>query len=165
MKSLISSQRQEVFRWRYTLIFLLPVQMVQWWWNWGAGLLVHMLANSLSAGNWASLIGCLVSPPDNKVTRNVVELVDVFPTLSHLAGLEAPKRCPDISFQVCMDVFHQSSTFHLLKVWLYLQCDLCLYQFNLLALVQTDASISDFNILHLMKLISMCLHAICPQST
>lgn len=36
---------------------------------------------------------------NNKVTRNVVELVDVFPTLSHLAGLEAPKRCPDISFQ------------------------------------------------------------------
>uniref|UniRef100_A0A3P8QQG2 Iduronate 2-sulfatase n=1 Tax=Astatotilapia calliptera TaxID=8154 RepID=A0A3P8QQG2_ASTCA len=30
----------------------------------------------------------------------VVELVDVFPTVSYLAGLEVPVQCPDISFQV-----------------------------------------------------------------
>ncbi|XP_034546642.1 iduronate 2-sulfatase isoform X2 [Notolabrus celidotus] len=35
----------------------------------------------------------------NKVIRNVVELVDVFPTTSYLAGLRAPEPCPDISFQ------------------------------------------------------------------
>ncbi|XP_041654212.1 iduronate 2-sulfatase [Cheilinus undulatus] len=34
-----------------------------------------------------------------KVIRNVVELVDVFPTTSYLAGLRAPDPCPDISFQ------------------------------------------------------------------
>ncbi|XP_042349055.1 iduronate 2-sulfatase [Plectropomus leopardus] len=36
---------------------------------------------------------------DNKVIRNMVELVDVFPTVSYLAGLRAPKPCPDMSFQ------------------------------------------------------------------
>lgn len=34
-----------------------------------------------------------------KVIRNVVELVDVFPTTSYLAGLRAPDPCPDLSFQ------------------------------------------------------------------
>uniref|UniRef100_A0A3Q3WL15 Iduronate 2-sulfatase n=1 Tax=Mola mola TaxID=94237 RepID=A0A3Q3WL15_MOLML len=34
-----------------------------------------------------------------KKIRNVVELVDVFPTVSYLAGLRAPEPCPDISFQ------------------------------------------------------------------
>ncbi|CAJ1057922.1 iduronate 2-sulfatase isoform X2 [Xyrichtys novacula] len=34
-----------------------------------------------------------------KVIRNVVELVDVFPTTSYLAGLRAPEPCPDVSFQ------------------------------------------------------------------
>lgn len=34
-----------------------------------------------------------------KVIRNVVELVDVFPTTSYMAGLRAPEPCPDISFQ------------------------------------------------------------------
>ncbi|XP_049898995.1 iduronate 2-sulfatase [Epinephelus moara] len=36
---------------------------------------------------------------NDKVTRNMVELVDVFPTVSYMAGLRAPKPCPDISFQ------------------------------------------------------------------
>ncbi|KAM7417134.1 hypothetical protein PAMA_016984 [Pampus argenteus] len=37
---------------------------------------------------------------NDKVIRNVVELVDVFPTISYMAGLRAPKPCPDVSFQV-----------------------------------------------------------------
>lgn len=36
---------------------------------------------------------------NDKVIRNMVELVDVFPTVSYMAGLRAPKPCPDISFQ------------------------------------------------------------------
>lgn len=36
---------------------------------------------------------------NDKVIRNMVELVDVFPTVSYVAGLRAPKPCPDISFQ------------------------------------------------------------------
>ncbi|XP_037552807.1 iduronate 2-sulfatase, partial [Nematolebias whitei] len=35
-----------------------------------------------------------------KVVRNIVELVDVFPTVSSMADLRAPERCPDVSFQV-----------------------------------------------------------------
>ncbi|XP_068423168.1 iduronate 2-sulfatase isoform X2 [Clinocottus analis] len=35
-----------------------------------------------------------------RVVRNVVELLDVFPTVSYLAGLKKPKACPDHSFQV-----------------------------------------------------------------
>ncbi|XP_029369006.1 iduronate 2-sulfatase [Echeneis naucrates] len=34
-----------------------------------------------------------------KVRKNVVELVDVFPTVSCMAGLRAPKSCSDVSFQ------------------------------------------------------------------
>ncbi|KAM7389019.1 hypothetical protein PAMP_023019 [Pampus punctatissimus] len=37
---------------------------------------------------------------NDKVIRNVVELVDLFPTISYMAGLRAPKPCPDVSFQV-----------------------------------------------------------------
>ncbi|KAM8733766.1 iduronate 2-sulfatase [Acanthopagrus schlegelii] len=36
---------------------------------------------------------------NDKVIRNVVELVDVFPTVSYLAGGTAPEPCPDVSFQ------------------------------------------------------------------
>ncbi|XP_008300793.1 iduronate 2-sulfatase [Stegastes partitus] len=36
---------------------------------------------------------------NDRVTRNMAELVDIFPTLSHLAGLKTPGRCPDVSFQ------------------------------------------------------------------
>ncbi|KAL3972632.1 receptor-type tyrosine-protein phosphatase C [Sarotherodon galilaeus] len=35
-----------------------------------------------------------------KVRSRLVELVDVFPTVSYLAGLKVPVQCPDISFQV-----------------------------------------------------------------
>ncbi|XP_015244624.1 PREDICTED: iduronate 2-sulfatase [Cyprinodon variegatus] len=35
-----------------------------------------------------------------KVIRNTVELVDVFPTVSYMAGLPAPEHCPDVSLQV-----------------------------------------------------------------
>ncbi|XP_070819341.1 iduronate 2-sulfatase [Chaetodon trifascialis] len=40
-----------------------------------------------------------VSFKNDKVIRNMVELVDVFPTVSYLAGLRAPEPCPDVSFQ------------------------------------------------------------------
>ncbi|KAM8848424.1 iduronate 2-sulfatase [Synchiropus picturatus] len=36
----------------------------------------------------------------NPVVRNMVELVDVFPTVAHLAGLGSPQACPAVSFQV-----------------------------------------------------------------
>uniref|UniRef100_A0A3P9I2L1 Iduronate 2-sulfatase n=1 Tax=Oryzias latipes TaxID=8090 RepID=A0A3P9I2L1_ORYLA len=36
----------------------------------------------------------------DKVVRNMVELLDVFPTVSALAGLRGPKHCPDVSLQV-----------------------------------------------------------------
>ncbi|GLD61871.1 iduronate 2-sulfatase isoform X2 [Lates japonicus] len=36
---------------------------------------------------------------NDKVIRNMVELVDVFPTVSYMAGLRAPKPCADVSFQ------------------------------------------------------------------
>ncbi|XP_072252312.1 iduronate 2-sulfatase isoform X2 [Leuresthes tenuis] len=35
-----------------------------------------------------------------KVIRNMVELVDIFPTVSFLAGLKEPVPCPEASFQV-----------------------------------------------------------------
>ena len=38
--------------------------------------------------------------PARYVVRNVVELVDVFPTVSYMAGLDAPDPCPVMSFQV-----------------------------------------------------------------
>ena len=38
--------------------------------------------------------------PARYVVRNVVELVDVFPTVSYMAGLDAPDPCPVVSFQV-----------------------------------------------------------------
>ncbi|KAM3867244.1 iduronate 2-sulfatase [Diretmus argenteus] len=34
-----------------------------------------------------------------KVVRNMVELVDVFPTVSYMAGHRAPEPCPDVSFK------------------------------------------------------------------
>ncbi|KAF6717374.1 Iduronate 2-sulfatase [Oryzias melastigma] len=36
----------------------------------------------------------------DKVVRNMVELLDVFPTVSALAGLRGPKHCPEVSLQV-----------------------------------------------------------------
>ncbi|XP_019939410.1 iduronate 2-sulfatase [Paralichthys olivaceus] len=36
---------------------------------------------------------------NDKVRRNVVELVDVFPTVAYMAGLRAPEPCDDVSFQ------------------------------------------------------------------
>lgn len=41
-----------------------------------------------------------ISFPNGNVVKNVVELVDIFPTVSHLAGLRVPEPCPDVSFQV-----------------------------------------------------------------
>ncbi|KAM8909385.1 iduronate 2-sulfatase isoform 1-T1 [Spinachia spinachia] len=54
-----------------------------------------------------------ISPPDVNVIRKVVELVSVFPTLCYLAGLKAPKPCPDISFQeeLCTEGENMAYTF------------------------------------------------------
>ncbi|XP_073343334.1 iduronate 2-sulfatase [Pagrus major] len=50
---------------------------------------------------------------NDKVIRNVMELVDVFPTVSYLAGGTAPKPCPDISFQeeLCTEGDNLAHTF------------------------------------------------------
>lgn len=50
---------------------------------------------------------------NDKVIRNVVELVDVFPTVSHLAGLGAPPSCPEVSFQkeLCTEGHNRANTF------------------------------------------------------
>ncbi|KAL7394928.1 hypothetical protein ABVT39_007274 [Epinephelus coioides] len=49
---------------------------------------------------------------NDKVIRNMVELVDVFPTVSYMAGLRAPKPCPDISFQeLCTEGDNLAYTF------------------------------------------------------
>ncbi|XP_078117245.1 iduronate 2-sulfatase isoform X2 [Sander vitreus] len=48
----------------------------------------------------------------DKVIRNMVELVDVFPTVSYMAGLKAPQPCPDISFQeLCTEGNNLAYTF------------------------------------------------------
>ncbi|XP_060904732.1 iduronate 2-sulfatase [Labrus mixtus] len=48
-----------------------------------------------------------------EVRRNMVELVDVFPTTSYLAGLRAPQHCPDVSFQeeLCSEGDNLAHTF------------------------------------------------------
>uniref|UniRef100_A0AAQ6ARB3 Iduronate 2-sulfatase n=1 Tax=Amphiprion ocellaris TaxID=80972 RepID=A0AAQ6ARB3_AMPOC len=53
------------------------------------------------------------SDHNDKVVRNMVELVDVFPTVSHLAGLSAPQHCPEVSFQkeLCTEGHNRASTF------------------------------------------------------
>ncbi|KAF7648412.1 hypothetical protein LDENG_00157290 [Lucifuga dentata] len=50
---------------------------------------------------------------NDRVIRNVVELLDVFPTLSYFAGLETPGPCPHISFQVelCTEGVNLADTF------------------------------------------------------
>ncbi|XP_034037680.1 iduronate 2-sulfatase [Thalassophryne amazonica] len=50
---------------------------------------------------------------NDKVIRNVVELVDVFPTVSHLAGLRTPRHCPEVSFQkeLCTEGKNLAHTF------------------------------------------------------
>lgn len=47
------------------------------------------------------------------VEKNMVELVDVFPTVSYLAGLKAPQPCPTVSFKVelCTDGSNLAYTF------------------------------------------------------
>ncbi|XP_056457040.1 iduronate 2-sulfatase [Gadus chalcogrammus] len=47
------------------------------------------------------------------VVRNVVELVDVFPTVSYMAGLDAPDRCPLVSFkeELCTEGDNLAYTF------------------------------------------------------
>ncbi|XP_047209579.1 iduronate 2-sulfatase isoform X2 [Girardinichthys multiradiatus] len=49
-----------------------------------------------------------------KVIRNVVELVDVFPTISNMTGIPTPQYCPDVSLQVelCTEGRNLAYTFH-----------------------------------------------------
>ncbi|KAK5612048.1 hypothetical protein CRENBAI_002059 [Crenichthys baileyi] len=49
-----------------------------------------------------------------KVIRNVVELVDVFPTVSYMTGIPTPQYCPDVSLQVelCTEGRNLAHTFH-----------------------------------------------------
>lgn len=46
-------------------------------------------------------------------TQNMVELVDVFPTLAYMCGLNVPKACPEVSFQVelCREGLNRASVF------------------------------------------------------
>ncbi|KAF3693577.1 Iduronate 2-sulfatase [Channa argus] len=50
---------------------------------------------------------------NEKVRKNVVELVDVFPTLSHVAGVGTPQTCPDISFkeELCTEGHNLANAF------------------------------------------------------
>ncbi|XP_075999570.1 iduronate 2-sulfatase [Genypterus blacodes] len=50
---------------------------------------------------------------NDRVIRNMVELVDVFPTVSHFAGLRTPEPCPVVSFQeeLCTEGDNLSYTF------------------------------------------------------
>lgn len=51
---------------------------------------------------------------NGRVIQNMVELVDIFPTVSIMAGLPAPEHCPDVSFQValCTEGRNLAHTFH-----------------------------------------------------
>ncbi|XP_077466380.1 iduronate 2-sulfatase-like [Stigmatopora argus] len=50
----------------------------------------------------------------DNVLQNVVELVDVFPTISHLVGLKTPPPCPEVSLQkeLCTDGKNLSQQFY-----------------------------------------------------
>ncbi|TNN59422.1 Iduronate 2-sulfatase [Liparis tanakae] len=62
-------------------------------------------------------VNVLVQPDlvfkNQQVIKNVVELLDVFPTVSHMAGLKAPKICPDVCFKnkLCTEGLDQTYTF------------------------------------------------------
>ncbi|XP_028445013.1 iduronate 2-sulfatase isoform X2 [Perca flavescens] len=48
----------------------------------------------------------------DQVIRNMVNLLDVFPTVSYMAGLGAPQPCPEISFQeLCTEGNNMAYTF------------------------------------------------------
>lgn len=51
---------------------------------------------------------------NERVVQNVVQLLDVFPTVSYLAGLPAPEPCPDVSLKVelCTDGENEAYTFY-----------------------------------------------------
>ncbi|XP_019111475.2 iduronate 2-sulfatase [Larimichthys crocea] len=50
---------------------------------------------------------------NGKVIKNMVELVDVFPTVSYMAGIRAPAPCPDVSLQeeLCTEGENLAHTF------------------------------------------------------
>ncbi|KAM3612728.1 uncharacterized protein V6R79_013420 [Siganus canaliculatus] len=50
---------------------------------------------------------------NEKIIRNMVELVDVFPTVSYLSGLRAPKPCPEVSFleELCTEGHNLAHSF------------------------------------------------------
>uniref|UniRef100_A0A3Q2TTF8 Iduronate 2-sulfatase n=1 Tax=Fundulus heteroclitus TaxID=8078 RepID=A0A3Q2TTF8_FUNHE len=55
-----------------------------------------------------------------RIIQNMVELVDVFPTVSYMAGLPAPEHCPDVSLQVelCTEGRNLAHTFQHKERWI-----------------------------------------------
>lgn len=75
-------------------------------------------AHSLPGKSTFPFIDVLSQPEhsftNGRVIQNMVELVDIFPTVSIMAGLPAPEHCPDVSFQValCTEGRNLAHTFH-----------------------------------------------------
>lgn len=61
---------------------------------------VTMATKPIKTFPFIDVFGPTPSFTNGQQTENMVELVDVFPTLAHLSGLKVPKACPDISFKV-----------------------------------------------------------------
>lgn len=75
-------------------------------------------AHSLPGESTFPFIDVLSQPEhsftNGRVIQNMVELVDIFPTVAIMAGLPAPEHCPDVSFQValCTEGRNLAHTFH-----------------------------------------------------
>uniref|UniRef100_A0A672YHY7 Iduronate 2-sulfatase n=1 Tax=Sphaeramia orbicularis TaxID=375764 RepID=A0A672YHY7_9TELE len=56
----------------------------------------------------------IFNKPELSFKKNMVELVDIFPTLSYMSGLIAPEPCPDFSFQeeLCTEGDNLAYTFY-----------------------------------------------------
>eukprot|EP00064_Thunnus_orientalis_P022726 superscaffoldBa00007929_g22942 len=86
---------------RVPLIFYVPgVTAVRGWMEGSTFPFIDVLSQSeLNFKIFTSNANGAMMMKYRKVIRNVVELVDVFPTISYMAGLRAPEPCPDVSFQ------------------------------------------------------------------